>query len=84
MKTEVCTKVSFHYRCILIPIIKILNWLLLSHEHVCKISCINSVGIPINSIVSLFASFSYSRKIKVYYSKKKFIGGDHTKTERLG
>ena len=65
MKREVCTKVNFHYRCILIPITKMLNLLLLSHEHVCKISCINSVGIPINSIVSLFASCSYSRKIKV-------------------
>ena len=65
MKREVCTKVNFHYRCILIPITKMLNWLLISHEHVCKISCINSVGILINSIVSLFASYSYSRKIKV-------------------
>ena len=65
MKREVCTKVNFTYRCILIPITKMLNWLFLSHENVYKISCINSVGIPINSIVSLFASYSYSRKIKV-------------------
>ena len=65
MKREDCTKVNFHYRCILIPITNLLNLLLLSHEHVCKISCINSVGIPINSIVRLFASCSYSRKIKV-------------------
>ena len=81
MKREVCTKVNFHYRCILIPITKMLNLLLLSHENVCKISYINSVGIPINSIVSLFASCSYSRKSRC---KKKFMGGDHTKTERLG
>ena len=65
MKSEVCTKVNFHYRCKLIPITKRLNLLLLSHEHVCEFSYINSVGFPINSIVSLFASCSYSRKIKV-------------------
>ena len=65
MKREVRTKVNFHYRCVLIPITKMLNLLLLSHEHVCKISYINSVDIPINSIVSLFASCSYSKKIKV-------------------
>ena len=72
MKHEVCTKVNFHNRCKFIPITKMLNLLLLSHEHVCKISRINSEGIPINSIVS------QSR------CKKKFIGGDHTKTECLG
>ena len=65
MKREVCIKVIFNYRCILIPITKMLNWLFVSHENVRKISCINPVGIPINSIVSLFASYSYSRKIKV-------------------
>ena len=65
MKREFCTKINFHYRCKLIPITWMLNLLLLSHEHICKIGCINSVAIPINSIVSLFASCSYSRKIKV-------------------
>ena len=65
MKREVCTKVNFRYRRILIPITKMLNLLLLSYEHVCKISYINSVGILISSIVSLFARCSYSRKIKV-------------------
>ena len=81
MKREACTKVSFHYTCILIPITKILNLLLLSHAQVCKISCINSVSMPIKSIINLFASCSYSRKSRC---KKKFLGGDHTKTERLG
>ena len=50
MKREVCTKVEF---------------VTLSHEHICKNSYINSVGIPISSKVLLFASCSYSRKIKV-------------------
>ena len=81
MKHEVCTKVNFHYRCILIPITKMLNLLLLSHEHVCKISCINSVGIPINSIVRLLQVAVILEKLRC---KRKFIGGDHTKTERLG
>ena len=31
MKREVCTKVSFYYRYILIPITEMLNMLLLSH-----------------------------------------------------
>ena len=81
MKREVCTKVNFHYRRILIPLTRMLNLLLLSHEHVCKISYINSVGIPINSIVRLFAIAVILEKSRC---KKKSIGGDHTKTERLG
>ena len=60
MKREVCTKVNFHYRCTLIPITKMLNLLLLSHEYVCKIRYINSVGIPINSINKLLIMIIWS------------------------
>ena len=81
MKREICTKVNIYYTCILVPITKMLNLLLLSHEHVCNIGCINSVGIPIKSIVSLWQVAVILEKSRC---KKKFIGGDHTKTERLG
>ena len=72
MKREVCTKVSFNYTCILIPITKILNLLLLRHAQVGKISCINSVSIPIKSIITHFItetspySFGNFLKLSLY------------------
>ena len=44
IKHEARTKVNIHYTIILFPITKMVELLLLSHDHVCNVICIKPVG----------------------------------------
>ena len=65
IKHEACTKVNIHCTMPLIPIIKMVELLLLSHDHVCNIMCIKTIGMTRNCKANLCVSCGYSRKIRV-------------------
>ena len=44
IKHEACTKVNLHCTMSLFPLIKMVELLLLSHDHVCNIMCIKTIG----------------------------------------
>ena len=65
IKHEACTKVNLHCTMPLFPITKMVELLLLSHDHACHIMCIKTIGMTRNCKASLCVSCGYSRKIRV-------------------
>ena len=56
IKHEACTKVNLHCTMPLFPITKIVKLLLLSHDHVCNIMCVKTIGMTRNCKASLCVS----------------------------
>ena len=64
IKHEACTKVNLHCTMPLFPITKMVEFFLLSHDHVYNIMCIKRYAWQ-NCKASLCVSCGYSRKIMV-------------------
>ena len=79
IKLEACTKVNLHCTMPLLPITKMVELLLLSHDHVCTITCIQTIGMTRKCKARLCVGI-----LEKSGCKNRFIGGDHDKTSRLG
>ena len=64
-KHEACTKVNLHCAMPLFHITKMVELLLLNHDHVCNIICLKTIGMTRNCKAGLCVSCAFSRKIRV-------------------
>ena len=65
IKHEACTKVSLHCAMPLFHITKMVEFLLLNHDHVYNIMCIKTIGMTRNCEASRCVSCGYFQKIRV-------------------
>ena len=65
IKHEACTNVNLHCTMPLFPITKMVELLILIHDHVRNIMCIKTIGMTRNCKASLSVSYGYFRKIRV-------------------